>query len=395
MKRKVYMDYASTTPVRPEVAEAMIPYIKEEFGNPQSLHSFGDKPKQAVDEARVKVAELIGALQEEIYFTSSGTESDNFALKGIALAHQKKGKHIITSEIEHHAVLHSAKSLEKLGFEVTYVPVDKFGLIDPQQVRSAIRKDTILVSIVHASNEVGTIEPIEEISKVVKEAGVIFHTDALQTAGTIPVSVNALGVDLMSLAAHQFYGPKGVAAIYIRKGIRITPFIDGGVQENGRRAGTENVPAIAGMGKARELAKSEIPGRVEALTKLRDKFIQGLLSKIEHAYLNGHPTKRLPGNVNISFEYIEGESMLLFLNIEGVAASSGSACTSRALKASHVLTAMGVPPEIAQGSLLFSLGAGNSVEDIDYVCQILPPIVERLRKMSPLYEEASKAGKGK
>ncbi|OGL38947.1 MAG: cysteine desulfurase NifS [Candidatus Schekmanbacteria bacterium GWA2_38_11] len=395
MKRKVYMDYASTTPVRPEVAEAMIPYIKEEFGNPQSLHSFGDKPKQAVDEARVKVAELIGALQEEIYFTSSGTESDNFALKGIALAHQKKGKHIITSEIEHHAVLHSAKSLEKLGFEVTYVPVDKFGLIDPQQVRSAIRKDTILVSIVHASNEVGTIEPIEEISKVVKEAGVIFHTDALQTAGTIPVSVNALGVDLMSLAAHQFYGPKGVAAIYIRKGIRITPFIDGGVQENGRRAGTENVPAIAGMGKACELAKSEIPGRVEALTKLRDKFIQGLLSKIEHAYLNGHPTKRLPGNVNISFEYIEGESMLLFLNIEGVAASSGSACTSRALKASHVLTAMGVPPEIAQGSLLFSLGAGNSVEDIDYVCQILPPIVERLRKMSPLYEEASKAGKGK
>ena len=395
MKRKVYMDYASTTPVRPEVAEAMIPYIKEEFGNPQSLHSFGDKPKQAVDEARVKVAELIGALQEEIYFTSSGTESDNFALKGIALAHQKKGKHIITSEIEHHAVLHSAKSLEKLGFEVTYVPVDKFGLIDPQQVRSAIRKDTILVSIVHASNEVGTIEPIEEISKVVKEAGVIFHTDALQTAGTIPVSVNALGVDLMSLAAHQFYGPKGVAAIYIRKGIRITPFIDGGVQENGRRAGTENVAAIAGMGKACELAKSEIPGRVEALTKLRDKFIQGLLSKIEHAYLNGHPTKRLPGNVNISFEYIEGESMLLFLNIEGVAASSGSACTSRALKASHVLTAMGVPPEIAQGSLLFSLGAGNSVEDIDYVCQILPPIVERLRKMSPLYEEASKAGKGK
>ena len=395
MKRKVYMDYASTTPVRPEVAEAMIPYIKEEFGNPQSLHSFGDKPKQAVDEARVKVAELIGALQEEIYFTSSGTESDNFALKGIALAHQKKGKHIITSEIEHHAVLHSAKSLEKLGFEVTYVPVDKFGLIDPQQVRSAIRKDTILVSIVHASNEVGTIEPIEEISKVVKEAGVIFHTDALQTAGTIPVNVNALGVDLMSLAAHQFYGPKGVAAIYIRKGIRITPFIDGGVQENGRRAGTENVPAIAGMGKACELAKSEIPGRVEALTKLRDKFIQGLLSKIEHAYLNGHPTKRLPGNVNISFEYIEGESMLLFLNIEGVAASSGSACTSRALKASHVLTAMGVPPEIAQGSLLFSLGAGNSVEDIDYVCQILPPIVERLRKMSPLYEEASKAGKGK
>ncbi|OGL43742.1 MAG: cysteine desulfurase NifS [Candidatus Schekmanbacteria bacterium RBG_16_38_11] len=389
------MDYASTTPVRPEVAEAMIPYIKEEFGNPQSLHSFGDKPKQAVDEARVKVAELIGALQEEIYFTSSGTESDNFALKGIALAHQKKGKHIITSEIEHHAVLHSAKSLEKLGFEVTYVPVDKFGLIDPQQVRSAIRKDTILVSIVHASNEVGTIEPIEEISKVVKEAGVIFHTDALQTAGTIPVNVNALGVDLMSLAAHQFYGPKGVAAIYIRKGIRITPFIDGGVQENGRRAGTENVPAIAGMGKACELAKSEIPGRVEALTKLRDKFIQGLLSKIEHAYLNGHPTKRLPGNVNISFEYIEGESMLLFLNIEGVAASSGSACTSRALKASHVLTAMGVPPEIAQGSLLFSLGAGNSVEDIDYVCQILPPIVERLRKMSPLYEEASKAGKGK
>ena len=388
------MDYASTTPVRPEVAEAMIPYIREEFGNPQSLHSFGDKPKQVVDEARVKVAELIGALPEEIYFTSSGTESDNFALKGIALAHQKKGKHIIISEIEHHAVLHSAKSLEKSGFEITYVTVDKFGQIDPEQVLSAIRKDTILVSIIHASNEVGTIEPIEEISKVVKKEGIIFHTDAIQTAGTIPVNVNALGVDLLSLAAHQFYGPKGAAALYIRKGTRITPFLDGGVQENGRRAGTENVSAIAGMGKACELAKSEISGRGEVLAKLRDKLTKGLLSKISHAYLNGHPEKRLPGNVNISFEYIEGESMLLFLNIEGVAASSGSACTSRALKASHVLTAMGVPPEIAQGSLLFSLGAGNSDEDVDYVSQILPPIVERLRKMSPLYEEA-KAGKGK
>ena len=388
MKRKVYMDYASTTPVRAEVADAMIPFIKEDFGNPQSLHSFGDKPKQAVDEAREKVAGLIGALPDEIYFTSSGTESNNFALKGIAFANQKKGKHIITSEIEHHSVLHSAKSLERQGFEVTYLPVDKFGMIDSQSVKSAIKKDTILVSIVHSSNEIGSIEPIDEISKIVKEAGVVFHTDAVQTAGTIPVNVNELGVDLLSIAAHQFYGPKGIGAIYLRKGVRITPFIDGGIQENGRRAGTENVAGIVVMGKACELVKGEIPCRVKKLTLLRDKLINGILSKIDHAYLNGHPTKRLPGNVNISVEYIEGESMLLFMNIDGVAASSGSACTSRALKASHVLTAMGVPPEIAQGSLLFSLGAENSDEDVDYVCQILPPIVERLRKMSPLYEEA-------
>lgn len=388
MKRKVYMDYASTTPVRAEVADAMIPFIKEDFGNPQSLHSFGDKPKQAVDEAREKVAGLIGALPDEIYFTSSGTESNNFALKGIAFANQKKGKHIITSQIEHHSVLHSAKSLERQGFEVTYVPVDKFGMVDPQAVKSAIKKDTILVSILHASNEIGSIEPVGEISKIVKEAGVVFHTDAVQTAGTVPLNVNEFGVDLLSLAAHQFYGPKGIGAIYIRKGVRITPFIDGGIQENGRRAGTENVAGIAGMGKACELAKGEIPERVRKLTSLRDKLINGILSKIDHAYLNGHPTKRLPGNVNISVEYIEGESMLLFMNIDGVAASSGSACTSRALKASHVLTAMGVAPEIAQGSLLFSLGAESSDEDVDYVCQILPPIVERLRKMSPLYEEA-------
>ena len=388
MKRKVYMDYASTTPVRAEVADAMIPFIREDFGNPQSLHNFGDKPKQAVDEARAKVAGLIGALPEEIYFTSSGTESDNFALKGIALAHQKKGRHIITSQIEHHAVLYSAKSLEKQDFEVTYLPVDKFGMVDPQAVKSAIKKDTILVSILHASNEIGSIEPIGEISKIVKEAGIIFHTDAVQTAGTIPVNVNELGVDLLSLAAHQFYGPKGIGAIYIRKGVRVTPFIDGGIQENGRRAGTENVAGIAGMGKACELAKEEIPGRVKKMTALRDKFINGILSKIGHAYLNGHQIKRLPGNVNISVEYVEGESMLLFLDIDGVAASSGSACTSRALKASHVLTAMGVAPEIAQGSLLFSLGAESSDEDVDYICQILPPIVERLRKMSPLYEEA-------
>ncbi|OGL44770.1 MAG: cysteine desulfurase NifS [Candidatus Schekmanbacteria bacterium RBG_16_38_10] len=388
MKRKVYMDYASTTPVRAEVADAMIPFIKEDFGNPQSLHSFGDKPKQAVDEAREKVAGLIGALPDEIYFTSSGTESNNFALKGIAFANQKKGKHIITSQIEHHSVLHSAKSLERQGFEVTYIPVDKFGMVDPQAVKSAIKKDTILVSILHSSNEIGSIEPIDEISKIVKEAGVVFHTDAVQTAGTIPVNVNEIGVDLLSITAHQFYGPKGIGAIYLRKGVRITPFIDGGIQENGRRAGTENVAGIVGMGKACELVKGEIPGRVKKLTLLRDKLISGILSKIDHAYLNGHPTKRLPGNVNISVEYVEGESMLLFMNIDGVAASSGSACTSKALKASHVLTAMGIAPEIAQGSLLFSLGAESSDEDVDYVSQILPPIVERLRKMSPLYEEA-------
>lgn len=393
MGDRIYMDYASTTPQLKEVTEAMMPFFEEEFGNPQNLHSFGEGPKKAIDEAREKVANLIGAEPSEIYFTSTGTESNNMAVKGIAAANQKKGKHIISTQIEHHSVLHSLRTLEKQGFEVTYLPVDKYGSVNPQDVEKALRDDTILVTVTHASNEIGTIEPISEISKILKGKKIPFHTDAVQTAGTIPVDVNELGVDLLSMAAHQFYGPKGVAALYIRKGTRIIPIIDGGIQENGRRAGTENVAGIVGMGKACEIAKREMESRIKKLTELRNKLIEGLTSSISHSYLNGHPEKRLPGNANISFEYIEGESMLLFLNMQGIAASSGSACTSRALKASHVLTAMGIPPEISQGSLLFSLGIYNTEEDIKKVCEVLPPIVDRLRQMSPLYEEAQKAGK--
>lgn len=393
MGKNVYMDYSSTTPQLKEVTQAMIPFFEEEFGNPQNLHSFGEAPKNAIDEARGKVAELIGAKPSEIYFTSTGTESNNAAIKGIASANQKKGKHIITTAIEHHSIHHSLKTLGKQGFEATYLPVDRFGTVNPEDVKKELRPETILVSVTHASNEIGTIEPISEISKIVKERKIPFHTDAVQTAGTIPVNVNELGVDLLSLSAHQFYGPKGVGALYIRKGTRIIPFIDGGIQENGRRAGTENVAGIAGMGKACEIAMNEMESRVKKISDLRKKLIKGLTSAIPHSFLNGHPDNRLPGNANISFEYIEGESMLLFLNIQGIAASSGSACTSRALKASHVLTSMGVPPEIAQGSMLFSLGIYNSEEDVKKVCEVLPPIVERLRKMSPLYEEAQKAGK--
>jgi len=393
MGKNIYMDYASTTPQLKEVTEAMMPFFEEEFGNPQNLHSFGEAPKNAIDEARGKVAELIGAEPSEIYFTSTATESNNTAIKGIAAANQKKGKHIITTEIEHHSIHHSLKTLEKQGFEVSYLSVDRYGTVNPEDVKKELKPETILVSVTHASNEIGTIEPINEIAKIVRESKIPFHTDAVQTAGTIPVDVNELGVDLLSLSAHQFYGPKGVGAIYIRKGTRIIPFIDGGIQENGRRAGTENVAGIVGMGKACEIAKNEMGSRVKKISDLRKKLIEGLTTAIPHSFLNGHPDNRLPGNANISFEYIEGESMLLFLNMQGVAASSGSACTSRALKASHVLTAMGVPPEIAQGSMLFSLGIHNSEEDVKKVCEVLPPIVERLRQMSPLYEEAQKAGK--
>ncbi len=393
MGKNIYMDYASTTPQLKEVTEAMMPFFEENFGNPQNLHSFGESPKNAIDEARAKVAGMIGADPSEVYFTSSGTESNNTAIKGIAAASGKKGKHIITTEIEHHSVHHSLRTLEKQGYEATYIPVDRHGMVNPEDVKSALRPDTILVSVTHASNEIGTIEPISEIANLLKESKTPFHTDAVQTAGTIPVDVNKLGADLLSISAHQFYGPKGVGALYIRNGTRIIPFIDGGIQENGRRAGTENVPGIVGMGKACEIAAKDMDSRIKKITELRKKLIEDLTAAIPHSFLNGHPENRLPGNANISFEYIEGESMLLFLNMQGVATSSGSACTSRALKASHVLTAMGIPPEIAQGSMLFSLGIYNSEEDVKKVCEVLPPIVERLRQMSPLYEEAQKAGK--
>ena len=392
--RKVYLDNAATTPILPKVLEAMLPYFKDAYGNPQSLHNWGDEAREAIEDARGRVADLIGAQTEEIIFTSSGTESNNFAIKGLAMAQQSKGKHIVVSAIEHFSVLHSARTLEKWGFELTLIPVDRYGLVDPDEVARSLRKDTVLVSIMHANGEVGTIQPIKEIAELVKEAGAIFHTDAVAAAGNIPLDVRELRVDALSLAGNQFYGPKGVGALWLKKGTRIIPFLDGGVQEGGRRSGTENVPAIVGLGKTAELAKAEMESRMNRLSALRDRLIAGLLSRIEHVILTGHPTQRLPGNASFCIEFIEGEAMLLLLSSKGVAASSGSACTSRALKASHVLTAMRIPPEIAQGSLLFSFGLENTEEDVDYVLEVLPPIVDRLRQMSPLYAKFLKGQKG-
>lgn len=383
--QKVFLDYGATTPTDPEVVQAMLPYFTQVFGNPMSLHDWGQQARAAVGEARGKVAGLIGAHPEEIIFTASGSEANNFALKGAAWARKKKGNHVIISAIEHQSVLHSARTLERWGFKVTQIPVDSYGFVDPQEVARAITAETVLVSVLHASGEIGTIEPIEEIARVTREKEVPFHTDAVQTAGNIPVDVNNLGVDLLSLAGHQFYGPKGTGALFIRKGTRITPFIEGGIQEDGRRAGTEDVPAIVGLGKAAELARKRMLENNERLIGLRNSLIQGLQEQIDHLRLNGHPVKRLPNNVNVGVEYVEGESMLLSLSERGIAAASGSACTSRALKASHVLLALGVPPEVAQGSLLFTLGVDTRQEDIDYLLQELPPIVKWLRSMSPLY----------
>ena len=388
--RKVYLDNAATTPMLPEVLEAMLPYFRDAYGNPQSLHRWGDEAREAVEDARSKVAALIGAQPEEIIFTSSGTESNNFAIKGLAAAQQSKGRHIVISAIEHFSVLHSARTLEKQGFELTLVPVDRYGLVDPEEVARSIREDTVLLSVMHANGEVGTIQPIREIARLAKEAGAIFYTDAVATAGTIPLDVGELGVDALSLAGNQFYGPKGTGALWVKKGVRIIPFLDGGVHEGGRRAGTENVPAIIGLGKASELASKEMRSRIEHLSAMRDRLLDGLPSRIDHVILTGHPTQRLPGNASFCIEFIEGESMLMLLNHQGIAAASGSACTSKALKASHVLLAMGIPHEIAHGSLLFSLGVSNTVEDIDYVLEVLPPIVDRLRQMSPLYAKFSK-----
>ena len=392
--RKVYLDHASTTPLLPEVREAMIPFLDEVFGNPSSLHDWGDAAREAVEAARAQVAQLIRANAEEIIFTGSGTESNNFAIKGLALAQQNKGKHVVVSAIEHFSVLHSARTLEKWGFELSLIPVDKYGVVDPEDVRRSIRKDTVLVSVMHANGEVGTIEPIQEIAKITKENNVTFHTDAVATAGTIPVNVKELGVDALSLAGNQFYGPKGVGALWLRKGVRIMPLLDGGVQEGGRRAGTENIPAIVGLGKAAELATANMATQLEHLTSLRDRLLNELPSRIDHVVVTGHPQNRLPRNASFCVEFIEGESMLMLLNSRGVAVSSGSACTSRALKASHVLIAMGIPHELAQGSLLFSFGIDNTFEDIDYVLEALPAIVDRLRQMSPLYSKFMKTEKG-
>ena len=387
--REVYLDHASTTPLRPEVVEAMIPYLKENFGNPLSLHRYGEAPRQAVEESREKVAALIGARSNEIYFTASGSEANNLAVKGIPLMNRKKGEHIVVSAIEHHSVLNAAQTMEKLGFEVTRVPVDKYGLVDPDDVVAALREDTVLVSVMHANNEIGTIEPIAEIAKAVKEKSkAYFHSDAVASVGTLPVDIKELSADLLSLAGNQFYGPKGAAALFIKRATRIMPLIDGGIQEGGRRAGTEDVPAIVGLGVAAELAMGDMDERGARLIPLRDRLIERLTKEVEHVYLTGHPTERLPGHVSVVVEFIEGEAMLLLLNMQGVAASSGSTCTSRALKASQVLTAIGVDPGLANGSLVLTLGRQSTMEDVDYVAEVFPPVVDRLRQMSPLYKKA-------
>jgi len=382
--RRIYLDHAATTPTHPEVVKAMLPFFTDAFGNPSSIHSYGQEAKGAVEEARTKVAELIGARSEEIVFTSGGTEADNYALKGIAYANEHKGNHIITTSIEHHAVLEVCKFLGRRGFKVTYLPVDKYGLVDPQDVRKAITDKTILISVMHANNEVGTIEPVEEIGRIAKEAGVYFHSDAVQTVGHIPVNVAELKVDLLSISAHKLYGPKGVGALYVRKGTKSVSLMHGGEQEKRRRAGTENVPAIVGLGKAVELAGQEIGKEAERLAYLRDKLIEGLGEKIDHIRLNGHPRKRLPNNINLSVDFVEGESLLLNLDLEGICASTGSACSSASPEPSHVLLALGLPAEQAHGSLRFTLGRENTEADVERVLDVLSGIVARLRAMSPL-----------
>jgi cysteine desulfurase len=381
--RTIYMDNSATTPVRKEVVEEMLPYLTNNFGNPSSIYDPGKVSKRAVENARKKVADAIGAEEKEIYFTSGGTESDNWALKGIAFANRNKGKHIITSSIEHHAVLHACSWLEGQGFEVTYLPVDKYGMVSPDDLRNALRDDTILISIMLANNEVGTIQPVEELGKIARENRIYFHTDAVQAIGHVPIDVKKMNIDLLSLSGHKFGGPKGCGALYIRKGTKIESLLHGGAQERKRRAGTENVPAIVGLGKAIEIATGELEEENKILLEMRERLFEGLL-KIPKTHLNGHPTERLANNVNLTFEFIEGESLLLLLNAKGIFASTGSACNSTSLEPSHVLSACGVPHEIVHGSLRLSLGRMNTPEDVDRVLEVLPEIVQKLRNMSPL-----------
>jgi cysteine desulfurase len=390
--RNIYMDHAATTPVRKEVIEAMLPYFNEKYGNPSSIYSIGRDSKKAIEEAREKVAKVIGAEPREIFFTGSGTEADNWAIKGVAYANRQKGKHIITTAIEHHAVLHTCQYLESDGFEVTYLPVDADGLVTAEQVRAAIRPDTILITIMFANNEIGTIQPIAEIGKVAKEKGVYFHTDAVQAMGNVHINVSDMNIDLLSMSSHKFYGPKGAGALYVRKGVKLTSFIHGGAQERGRRASTENVPAIVGLAAALEIAAENMDQYNKKLLALRDRTIKEIEEKIPFVKLNGHREKRLPGNVNFSFEFIEGESLLLMLDMKGIAASSGSACTSGSLDPSHVLLAIGLPHETAHGSLRLTFGEENTDADADYLMEVLPAIVARLREMSPLYESIKERG---
>ncbi|MEG0296126.1 MAG: cysteine desulfurase NifS [Clostridium sp.] len=390
--KTVYMDYAATTYVKPEVLEEMIPYFTQNFGNPSSFYAISRDTKRAVDTARNKVAKALKCDMNEVYFTGGGSEADNWAIKGIASAHRNKGNHIITTKIEHHAVLHTCEYLEKNGYEVTYLDVDDKGLISLEELEKAIKKETILVSIMFANNEIGSIQPIKQIGEICREHKVFFHTDAVQAVGSVDIDVKELNIDLLSLAGHKIYGPKGIGALYIRKGIKIDNLIHGGAQERNRRAGTENIPYIVGLGKAMELATENLKERTERISKLRDNLIEGLL-QIPHSKLNGTTgDQRLPGNSNVSFRFIEGESILLSLDFKGVCASSGSACTSGSLDPSHVLLAIGLPHETAHGSLRLTLGDNSTQEDVDYVLEVLPPIIQRLRDMSPLWEDYIKKG---
>jgi cysteine desulfurase len=393
---EVYLDHYAASPVLPEVADSIKPYLLQDFGNPSSLHSWGDSARQAVEVARERVAALIGAKPEEIIFTSGGTEANNTAVKGIAWASRKKGSHVVVSAIEHFSVLHAARTLEKFEFDVTEVGADRQGLVDPEEVRGAIRDDTVLVSVMAANGEIGTIQPIRKIAAIAAEKGVPFHTDAVAAAGYIPLDVSEMSVSAMSISSDMLYGPKGVGALWVRKGQRIMPLLDGGVQEGGRRGGTENVPGVVGMGKAAELAARDLESRAAYLRAMSSSLLEKLPAAISRLRITGHPDPemRLPWNASFAVEFIEGEGMLLFLDQKGIAVSSGSACTSRALKGSHVLSACDIPAEIAQGSLLFSFGLGNKPEDVDYVIETLPPIVDRLRQMSPLYDKFLKAGGG-
>lgn len=390
---RIYLDHAATTPVKQEVLDAMMPYFTQNFGNPSSVYQVAQINRKAVDEAREKVANLLGAHPNEIFFTAGGSESDNWAIKGIAEANKSKGNHIITSKIEHHAVLHTCEYLEKQGYEVTYLNVNENGQINLDELRAAIKDTTILITIMYANNEVGSIMPIKEIGQIAKEHGVAFHTDAVQAIGQVKIDVKDENIDALSMSGHKIYGPKGVGVLYIRRGLKITNLIHGGAQERGRRAGTENVPGIVGLAKAMELAYTDFEEKNARIKSLRDKLMNGILNTVPYCKLNGDPVNRLSNNVNIGFEFVEGESLLLLLDMNGVAASSGSACTSGSLDPSHVLLALGLPHEKAHGSLRMTLGEKTTEEEIDYVLEKLPAIVQRMRDMSPLYEDFIKNNK--
>jgi cysteine desulfurase len=382
--KRVYLDYAATTPVHPEVVKEMLPYYNEYYGNPSSIYSIGQEAKEGLEVARTQVASLLNAQPDEIVFTGSGTEADNYAFKGLAFLKQRKGNHFVTTAIEHHAVLETTKFLQEHSFDVTYVRVDRTGLVDPQDVKKAITSKTLLVSVMHANNEVGTIQPIAEIAAIAREAGVLFHTDAVQTVGHVPIDVRKMGIDMLSTSAHKLYGPKGVGALFVRKGIRLASLLHGGAQEHNRRASTENVAGIVGFGKAASLALKEMGPESARLAMMRDRLILGLTQGIPNLTLNGHPTKRLPNNVNVSVEFVEGESLCLNLDLEGICASTGSACSSTDAEPSHVLLALGVPPQLAHGSLRFTLGKWTQEDEIDRVIKSLTSVTGKLRAMSPL-----------